>query len=64
MKKNTKIQIETKHSSRMITTQDRKLYDIPVEGSLGLLALGASGLIQWRKKRDSQLQQSSNYETQ
>lgn len=25
--------------------------DIPVEGSLGLLALGAVGVIAWRKKR-------------
>ena len=33
MKKNTETQIETKHSSHVITTQDRKLYDIPVEGS-------------------------------
>ena len=29
-----------------------ELYEIPVEGSLGLLALGAVGLIAWRKKRD------------
>ncbi len=26
-------------------------FDIPVEGSLGLLALGARGLLAWRKKR-------------
>ena len=29
-------------------------YDIPVEGSLGLLALGAVGIIEWRKVRDAQ----------
>ena len=29
-------------------------YDIPVEGSLGLLALGARGIIEWRKVRDAQ----------
>jgi len=28
-------------------------YDIPVEGSLGLLALGAVGIIEWRKVRDA-----------
>ena len=26
-------------------------YNVPVEGSLGLLALGAVGLIAWREKR-------------
>ena len=26
-------------------------YDIPVEGSLGLLALGAVGVMEWRKVR-------------
>ena len=29
-------------------------YDIPVEGSLGLLALGARGIMEWRKVRDAQ----------
>ena len=28
-------------------------YDIPVEGSLGLLALGAVGITEWRKVRDA-----------
>jgi len=28
-------------------------YDIPVEGSLGLLALGAVGIMQWRKVRNA-----------
>ncbi len=32
-------------------TQDGKEADIPVEGSLGLLALGAVGLQAWRMKR-------------
>ena len=30
-------------------------YDIPIEGSLGLLALGAVGLTAWRKKREEYL---------
>jgi len=30
---------------------DLKNYDVPPEGSLGLLALGAQGIIAWRKKR-------------
>lgn len=29
-----------------------KAVEIPVEGALGLLALGARGLIAWRLKRD------------
>jgi hypothetical protein len=34
--------------------------EIPVEGSLGLLALGAVGLKAWRKKREEeQLKQKS-----
>jgi hypothetical protein len=28
-------------------------YKIPVEGSLGLLALGARGIIEWRKVRNA-----------
>jgi hypothetical protein len=28
-------------------------YDIPVEGSLGLLALGAVGINEWRKVRNA-----------
>ena len=28
-------------------------YKIPLEGSLGLLALGARGIIEWRKVRDA-----------
>ena len=28
-------------------------FKIPVEGSLGLLALGAVGIMEWRKVRDA-----------
>ena len=28
-------------------------YEIPVEGSLGLLALGAVGIMEWRKVREA-----------
>lgn len=34
-----------------ITTQDGKPFRVPVEGSLGLLALGYKGLIAWRQAR-------------
>ena len=37
-------------SSIEIIKEGRK-YDIPIEGSLGLLALGAVGLKAWRKVR-------------
>ena len=33
------------------TTMDGTAFDIPVEGSLGLLALGDLGLFAWRQKR-------------
>ncbi len=34
-----------------IKTKTGELFNVPVEGSLGLLALGYVGLIAWRKKR-------------
>ena len=36
-----------------ITTPDGKQFEIPVQGSLGLLALGYRGLVAWRAKRDA-----------
>lgn len=36
----------------IMESKKRKL-DIPVEGSLGLLALGATGIIAWRKVRNA-----------
>lgn len=35
-------------------------YDIPAEGSLGLLALGYIGLMAWREKRMVLQQQNKN----
>ncbi len=32
-------------------TKDGEPFDIPIEGSLGVLALGDLGLIAWRQKR-------------
>lgn len=32
--------------------EEKEKFKIPIEGSLGLLALGAKGLIEWRKVRD------------
>ena len=34
-----------------VTLPDGSKYDIPREGSLGLLALGYKGLLLWRKRR-------------
>ncbi|MEM1122603.1 MAG: hypothetical protein AAGJ18_19320 [Bacteroidota bacterium] len=42
-----------------LQTTDGKNYDVPVEGSLGLLALGYRGLVAWRAKREA-----SNYSLQ
>ncbi len=33
--------------------KEKEKFKIPKEGSLGLLALGAQGLIEWRKIRDA-----------
>jgi len=33
-------------------------YNIPKEGSLGLLALGARGVLLWRKVRDQEREES------
>lgn len=33
------------------TTENGQLYEIPEEGSLGLLATGYAGLMLWREKR-------------
>jgi hypothetical protein len=37
--------------SGRILGPDGQEFDIPPEGSLGVLALGAAGLLAWRKKR-------------
>ena len=37
-----------------MTKKNTKIpYDIPHEGSLGLLALGAVGIMEWRKVREA-----------
>jgi hypothetical protein len=35
----------------VLHTPDGKMFDVPVEGSLSLLALGYKGLMAWRAKR-------------
>ena len=39
---------QTNHEIRLVSGE---VYDIPIEGSLGLLALGYKGLLAWRHKR-------------
>lgn len=34
--------------------------EIPVEGSLGILAYGDIGILSWRKKRDAELKKKSS----
>lgn len=44
--------MEKKQGSKIsITTTDGQPFKVPVEGSLGLLALGYKGLIAWRQVR-------------
>ena len=38
---------------KIIIAKENVPLDIPVEGSLGLLALGAVGINEWRKVRDA-----------
>ncbi|MBN1968412.1 MAG: hypothetical protein JXR48_09690 [Candidatus Delongbacteria bacterium] len=35
----------------VLKDKNGNLIDIPVEGSLGLLAVGARGILAWKKKR-------------
>jgi len=42
-----------KSEKKIITNREMLSNNIPVEGSLGLLALGAVGITEWRKVRDA-----------
>ena len=42
-----------KSEKKIITNREMLSDNIPVEGSLGLLALGAVGITEWRKLRDA-----------
>ncbi|MBW8051164.1 MAG: hypothetical protein FVQ77_12655 [Cytophagales bacterium] len=49
----SKLRIKKDDTSEMsIITEEGKKHEVPVEGSLGLLALGAKGLLAWREKRE------------
>lgn len=43
--------LKTKLDEYVFHTRDGKAFEIPADGSLGLLALGDLGTIAWRKKR-------------
>jgi len=46
--------MDKKKSGKKIIIKNENIpLDIPVEGSLGLLALGATGISEWRKVRDA-----------
>ncbi|HMQ07664.1 MAG TPA: hypothetical protein PKC30_10220 [Saprospiraceae bacterium] len=47
-----KLRIKKQNKTRA-KTQDGKAYEIPVEGSLGLLASGYKGILLWREKRSA-----------
>jgi hypothetical protein len=45
--------------------QNKKMiFEIPVEGALGLLALGADGVKAWKEKKKSVKQQAAQKESQ
>ncbi|MEM9885041.1 MAG: hypothetical protein AAF849_04050 [Bacteroidota bacterium] len=46
-----------------IQTAEGVAFEIPLEGSLGLLALGDIGLMAWRKKKMEFLQAQKKQET-
>lgn len=43
--------LRKKPEANAIAKPIEKVYDVPAEGSLGLLALGYRGLIAWREAR-------------
>ena len=42
---------ENKQTPQIINQETGQPFDIPVEGSLGILALGAQGIKAWRAKK-------------
>ena len=44
----------------IIKNKKAKEYEIPLEGSLGLLALGYRGLVAWREKREKEGYKTTN----
>lgn len=48
---------ETIPAAPIFRTQDGEVFEVPEEGSLGLLALGYIGLMAWRQKRQEVMQQ-------
>ncbi len=49
--KKKKMKTNKESGSLAIKTEKGSAYDIPVEGSLGLLASGYLGIMAWREKR-------------
>lgn len=53
--------MSTENKNEPVRYQPGDIYEIPAEGSLGLLALGARGLDLWRKKRaETQKEKNQN----
>ncbi len=42
---------QIKHFLKSFQTKNGESFDVPVEGSLGLLAIGDIGLLAWRLKK-------------
>ena len=47
-------------SGKRIKTKDGKEFEIPIDGSLGLLALGFKGLMLWRQQRNKAREEQSS----
>jgi hypothetical protein len=48
------------NTPKLVIKNSETEFDIPVEGSLGLLALGAVGIKAWREKRKSVTENKEN----
>jgi len=50
----------SEHSPKLVVKNSDTAFEVPVEGSLGLLALGAAGIKAWREKRKSMSENREN----
>lgn len=50
-------------SNSILLNQEGQTFEVPVDGSLGLLACGYVGLMLWRDKKRERLQQAHTLET-
>jgi len=56
--------IKNKEDGYKLVTKDGKEYNVPPEGSLGLLALGYRGVMAWRERRREFFETQQQLKTQ